>query len=177
MINKKINCVDTSSMGRLFDAVSSIIGICNKATYEGQGSIELEALIPRHTGFDKNLCYKYNLNNEIDVIEINPLPIIEGILSDKVSNVSKDTISLKFHNTVINFTIAVCEKLRKKTNIDKVALSGGVFQNYYLIKNLSIQLNKINFHVYTQCQFPSNDGGVALGQIVIGDNLLKERML
>lgn len=174
MIQKNINCIDTSSMGRLFDAVSSITGICNKATYEGQGSIELEAIISKDTEYNQYECYNYNLCPEENMIEIDPLHTIKQILEDTLNGVPKEKISLKFHNTIINFTLELCEKLRIKTGINKVALSGGVFQNYYLLKNLCIQLEKRNFSVYVQSQFPSNDGGVSLGQIVIGSNLIKD---
>lgn len=177
MIKRNINCIDTCSMGRLFDSVSSIICVCNKATYEGQGSIELEALISRNVKFDKSAVYDYNINLKNDVLEIDPIPTIKQIIEDKFNYFSKEKMSIKFHNTIICFTLEVCEIIRKKTKINKIALSGGVFQNYYLLKNLCNELEKTGFEVYTHSQFPSNDGGVALGQIVIGDNLFKERKI
>lgn len=168
-----INCVDTSSMGRLFDAVSSILNICNEVTYEGQASIELESIINNIV----SESYSYSIY-EIDasyIISANK--IIFGILQDKLSKIDSGIISAKFHNTVISLTLDLCCKLREQTGISEVALSGGVFQNTYILEKLIEVLEKNSFTVYSHSSFPTNDGGIALGQIAVANEHIKKYLL
>ena len=171
MINKKINCVKTSSMGRFFDAVSSILGIRKFISYEGQASIELECCIPDNYSYSDKTENHY----DFDVISNNgeyiimPYKIIHGIISDLKENVKISDISWKFHNSIIAFSVKLCEKIRKEYFINDIVLSGGVFQNKYLMENIVDELRKLNFKVYTHKYFPSNDGGISLGQIAIAN--------
>lgn len=169
LIDKGINCTDTSSMGRLFDAASSIAGVRDLITYEGQASIEFEAII--HA--ESNDKYEYNLIKKEDKYIIDPKKIILGLLKDRLSGVSSEIMALKFHNAIINITLDVCSIARDKSGINDVALSGGVFQNVYLLKHVVKSLKAKGFNVFTQKQLPSNDGGVALGQIMIANERLK----
>jgi hydrogenase maturation protein HypF len=173
LLKSKVNCVETSSIGRLFDAVSSIIGICNVVTYEGQASIELEASI--NHGVSHSYPYQIDLINTVYII--NPNKIILSILKDKLDEVPPDIISTKFHNTVVSFTLDVCSRLREQTGINTAALSGGVFQNTYILEKLITTLEKNNFTVYSQSNFPTNDGGISLGQIAIANELIKSNYL
>lgn len=170
MIDKNINCIETSSMGRLFDAVSSILDICHKVSYEGQASMELEALIE---GKDYSCAYGYDIKNEESSLIIDTKKLINDIVIDKIRGVETPLITQRFHNTIIAFSIDICKVLRKRYNIDEVALSGGVFQNSYLFKGISKALLKHNFKVYTHGVVPTNDGGVALGQLIVANEKLK----
>lgn len=165
IINKNINCVETSSMGRLFDAAASIAGVRNSVTYEGQASIEFEAIS------DEKILdyYQYDIKVENGILIINPGKILAGLINDRLKNVPSSTMSAKFHNSVINFSIDILLRLRSLSSLNKVALSGGVFQNTYLLKNLCKKLKKECFDIYIQKSIPSNDGGISLGQIVIAN--------
>lgn len=171
VLEKNINCIETSSIGRLFDAVSSLLSIRKKVTYEGQASIELEAMAESHcTEF---YDYKIRFDNNLHVIEI--YETILEILEDLENNLSVNIISAKFHNTVINFTVETCRRLREQYKINDIAISGGVFQNSYLLERAMHNLEKENFTVYTQKEFPCNDGGISLGQIAIADKLANNK--
>jgi hydrogenase maturation protein HypF len=169
MIDKKINCTETSSMGRFFDAISSIIGLCHKITYEGQASMELESLI---IGYD-DTSYNYKIHYEENELIIDTIPIVNSIVNDMKNGVSKNIISQRFHNTVIHFSVDICKRLRELYNINDVALSGGVFQNAYILSGLIKGLENDGFNVYTHSKIPTNDGGIAIGQIVIANEIVK----
>jgi hydrogenase maturation protein HypF len=169
MLEKNINCIETSSMGRLFDAVSSILNICRKVTYEGQASMELEAIID---GSDKTI-YSFNIEEINSELIIKPSSIIRQIVEDKANAISVSIIAQRFHNTIIAISTEICKKLREIYQINEVALSGGVFQNSYLLRGLLKSLEKEDFKVYTHSIIPSNDGGVSIGQIVIANENLK----
>lgn len=155
----------TSAAGRLFDAISALIGLCYINTFEGEAAIALESLISENI-FDEKLSYRYQ------IIDKNPNAIdfslmIIQILEDIKNNEDSGMISLKFHNTLVNVIINISEKIRKSFGINDVALSGGVFQNKFLAEN-AYRLLKINgFNVFLNEQVPCNDGGISLGQAYI----------
>ena len=176
IIDKGINSPLTSSMGRFFDAVSSIIGICDVARYEGQAAVELEKEITMDdpstslgtggrgmTDEGYNFAYK----DEKGVIVIDWTPVIKGIVKDLQVKKDARKISLKFHNAVCNMILEVCEMLRRKFHIEKVALSGGVFQNKYLASHIRPILEKQGFKTYLHKNLPAHDGNIALGQAAI----------
>lgn len=165
IIKSNINCPKTSSMGRLFDSVSSLIGIKDVISYEGQAAAELEALVDPLC----NESYQYTLSKDNPYI-IETDEIIFGILKDRLNGASKGKIAAKFHNTVVNFTIELCSLLRYDYGINEIALSGGVFQNTYLLTKITINLEKKGFVVYSHKLVPTNDGGIALGQLVIANS-------
>jgi hydrogenase maturation protein HypF len=92
---------------------------------------------------------------------------IRAIVDDIMDGIHVAEISAKFHNTVINVIFAIASQIRKETGLDKVVLSGGTFQNKYLLSRIEKILEKEKFEVYSQLQIPSNDGGIALGQLII----------
>lgn len=171
MLKNNINCVETCSVGRFFDAVSALLGFNEKISFEGEAAIYLESIANK----DVNKCYKYEIKNNEDKLVINTNEIIKGILNDIENKVDKSIISMKFHNTIISFSIDVCKQLSIKHNIDKVALSGGVFNNEILLKGIYNRLLKDNFKVYIHSSIPCNDGGISLGQIAIANKKLKCR--
>ena len=169
MIDKGINSPMTSSLGRLFDAVSALVGIRKEIYYEGQAAIELEMAAGVEEG-----GYPFDLQELEDNTLILIEPIFRGIVSDLERGVGVESISSKFHNTVAKIILNMCLKIRKTIGLDRVALSGGVFQNSLLLENAFILLDKNNFKVFTQHRVPPNDGGIALGQVVIANERIKK---
>lgn len=161
----------TSSIGRFFDAAASIIGIKQVITYEGQASMELQAIL--NPNYSNYYCYKiYNSSkNSIPNYIIDTNSIILSLLKDKYNNVPKDIMSAKFHNSITAFTIDMCKILNYDTGINSFALSGGVFQNSYIFENITTKLENLNFKVYCHKNYPCNDGGISLGQIVIANEI------
>ena len=149
---KGINSPLCSSVGRLFDAVASLIGIKHVVTYEGQAAMILEDMYkPGETS-----AYPFEIkDNQIDW-----RPILLAILEDK----SKDMVPTKFINTLI----AIAHKVVELIGIERVCLSGGVMQNDPLVSGLKSSLGTAGFKVYTHRKVPPNDGGISLGQAVWG---------
>jgi len=163
MISKKINSPETSSLGRLFDGISAIIGIRNLVCFEGQAAMELEMLSEENTG----KTYDYEWVSDDNVYKILTAPIIKGIVSDVHNGVHPSVIGGKFHRTVIRLFTELCKIMRKDTDIKRIALSGGVFQNSILLSGMVKSLEENGFKVYTHKLVPANDGGISLGQAVI----------
>ena len=178
MIDRRINTPLTSSAGRLFDGVSSLIGVCDFAKYEGEAAIRLEKIIkraPRTTSFARvrdrgcrvKSGYKFKYIQEGEMIIIDWEPIIRGIVKDLKLGVERPEISIKFHNAICEMIKEICILLRKKYRIKKACMSGGVFQNNYLKNSIRPLLEKEGFEVYTHKNIPTHDGGIALGQVVL----------
>jgi len=153
----KLNTPLTSSTGRLFDAASAICGLCNVASFHAEAPMRLEAAIDIT---DKEE-YPFTLKNSIDTSGI-----IKGMVEDLDAKVAVPHIAARFHNSVINIIFAAAEGLAK-SGIRKIVLSGGSFQNKYLLENAENGLIERGFEVYTPENIPANDGGLALGQLVI----------
>ena len=189
MLNRKLNTPLTSSVGRLFDGVAALLGICQRVSFEGEAAMALEFAIndletdeyypfawldtpqpPLEMGenrrdFDTpqpplemgdnigNMSYncRYYLNWEL---------IIKGILEDKINKKPINLISAKFHNSLVEAVVEISQKLGEKT----ITLSGGCFQNKYLIERTIFRLCQEGFQVYWSQKNPPNDGGLALGQ-------------
>lgn len=162
MIQNKKNIFYTSSCGRIFDMVSAILGIRSTVDYEGQAAVELEMCAMNSNTEDS---YPFEILKG-SPLEIDILPMIEKILEDR-EHVDKPVIARKFHNTIALVILSVAQLLREEYHINKVGLSGGVFQNRLLL-NISSQLLKENkFEVYTHRRVPPNDGGISLGQVAL----------
>ena len=127
-------------MGRLFDAMANIIGITEVVTYEGQASIELEAI----SEMDIEGSYTYKVTKQ-DMYIIEPYEIIIEALNDKIKGISAKIIASKFQNTIVDLTISICKCIRDDSGINEVVLSGGVFQNSFLLMKICDNLNKDNF--------------------------------
>jgi hydrogenase maturation protein HypF len=161
MMDRGINCPRTSSMGRLFDAVAAIVGIRYTVAYEGQAALELEMLADH----GESGCYPFEWLFE-DGYRILLHPIIQGVVADMQNGVSPDVISARFHQTVIRMSTALCTQIRQDSGLNRVALSGGVFQNTWLLTGLIRELTAHGFTVFSQAIVPTNDGGISLGQAV-----------
>jgi [NiFe] hydrogenase maturation protein HypF len=164
-LENNLNVIETSSLGRLFDAVSSLTGIRQTATYEAQAAIEFESVMDETV----SESYHFELNeNEIDYREL-----LRELVRDVRAGISKRLISAKFHNAVAELILRLSLKYRKSLKLNKVALSGGCFQNVALLKKACKLLKEHDFDVLTHKLVPPNDGGLALGQAVIAARQLK----
>ena len=157
-IENNINVPLTSSAGRLFDAVAAMTGICLYSAFHAEAPMRLESAID----INESGSYEFHIGNSID-----PGPVIRGIVQDIKDKEPAGKISAKFHRSVVDVIIRIAEKLRSESGIEKVVLSGGSFQNRFLLSETLHRLNNNAFQVYTPVSFPSNDGGIALGQLVI----------
>lgn len=157
-IDHKLNCPESCSAGRLFDAVAAITNICPVSDFHAEAPMRLEAAMDIETenrySIEVNECISFQKT-------------IEGIVMDIQNGVSKSEISAKFHNTVIFSMMHMSQKIRKKTGLNKIVLSGGSFQNVYLQSKSEQLLRKEGFLVYSHNKIPANDGGLALGQLAI----------
>ena len=154
----------TSGLGRLFDGVAAIIGLRKTVSFEGQAAMELEGLsdgkangpFPFTISVDGENCFILDISSTIRAI-------VNNLLAGK----SNKEISSSFHRTLAVAFAAMCEKIREKTGVNSVCLSGGCFQNKILLEDSITQLKNTGFEVYHHQQVPTNDGGIALGQAVI----------
>lgn len=169
MIDKEINSPKTSSIGRLFDGVSSILGVIDKVTFEGEAAINLENICDENN----DEVYGFNISEVEETLILSFNKIIKGIIKDINKNIDKKIISKKFHNTIIKSTIDMALNIRKKTNINIVAISGGVFQNELLFKGIVQGLEEDGFEVLTHKIIPCNDSGISFGQLIIANEILK----
>lgn len=162
-MKRNINTYLTSSMGRFFDAVSSMMGLCSVIAYEGQAAIKLE----NTACFGDLRPYPYDFEQENKTIIINPANIIKCIAEDVIKGTNLSCISGRFHITLVKMTVNICRILRTETGINEVVLSGGVFHNRILLENVVTELKTEGFHVHTHSVVPTNDGGISLGQAAI----------
>lgn len=154
-----LNAPWTSSAGRLFDAVSALLGICNQVNYEGQAAIELEAAAdPDETG-----VYDFGLEGEV----MDPAPLIAALVADLRRGERIPALAARFHNTLAEMILSVCRKVRVSSGCEDVALSGGVWQNVTLLRRTLARLSGEGFRVLVHSQVPPNDGGLALGQAAV----------
>lgn len=169
MLENDFNTVLTSSSGRLFDAVSAVLGIREINSYEAQSAMELEMIV------DKNEMGYYPIEVNDNLI-FDQLSIFNSVLEDIKKGVEKGKISARFHNTIAQLILKGCEILRDSAGINTVALSGGVFQNLYLFKKVVNLLKSSGFSVLDHKKVPTNDGGISLGQAIIAFFKDKEEM-
>jgi hydrogenase maturation protein HypF len=159
MLSRNLNTPLTSSVGRLFDGVSAMMGICEKISFEGQGAISLEYIIG-DSETDKS--YPYEITGSSFPLVINWQLIIKSIIEDILTQKSHQKISAKFHNTLVEIIINISQKSQEKN----ILLTGGCFQNQYLIERAILRLKQENFCPFWHHNVPPNDGGIALGQII-----------
>jgi len=165
-LEKNINCPLSSSAGRLFDAVAALTGICYKATYHAEAPMRMESKIIKHC----DDSYRFEIFDE----EISFENSITDLMADLKEGITVGTVVTKFHNTIVDVILSVSRMLRDETGISTVALSGGTFQNRYILEKAWQALKDDRFIVLTQRKVPSNDGGIALGQIAIAATKRKE---
>jgi hydrogenase maturation protein HypF len=161
MMRAEFNCPETSSMGRLFDAISALLRVRSSINYEGQAAIELEAIADeRATG-----TYRF----EIDGSEIGAGMVLRRAVEDLISGVPREQVAARFHLSVAQMIVEVATIIRERQALNRVVLSGGVFQNMLLLSNASRLLRDSGFEVFTHHRVPTNDGGISLGQAAIAN--------
>lgn len=163
MLKKNINCFSTSSAGRLFDAVSSLLNICHRSTYEGQAAMMLEFIADKHikTYYDFDLIEKERLI-------VNWQPMFEQLFIDLEKEIPASEISAKFHNTLAE----IIATLVKRTAQKNVLLTGGCFQNVFLMEKTIDRLTENGFIPHWNQKIPTNDGGISFGQAVFANHLI-----
>lgn len=157
----------TSAMGYLFDAVASLIGIRNEATYDGQAAIEMEVLSNPHVAAAKSYPYVIDQTTSGRVIRVKKL--LSAIVRDVRAHEFAGRIGARFHRTVSEMVVQICSQARERTGVREVVLSGDVWQNQLLLNLVRDKLREENFIVYFHQQVPTDDGGLALGQAVIAN--------
>ncbi len=158
-----LNSIETTSMGRLFDAVASLAGVRHEISYEGQAAIELEALgTPDAAG-----SYEFGLLETDEALVFDPGPVIAAIAADVVAGVPVGIVSGRFHQALADAVVAAAQQIQQRYHIDTAALSGGVFQNVTLLEAAQKGLQESGFAVLTHRLVPPNDGGLALGQVAL----------
>ncbi|NIM93199.1 MAG: carbamoyltransferase HypF [Anaerolineales bacterium] len=166
MIDLGLNSPSTSSMGRLFDAISALIGVRQSVNYEAQAAIELEALVePEESG-----AYTFDIDDGI----VDPASAIREIVKDHRDGWSSGVIAARFHNGLAATVSRVCLILRDRYGINRAVLSGGVWQNMVLLSQTIRHLRENEFEVFIHRKVPTNDGGLALGQAVIAMTKLNQ---
>jgi len=168
-VEKRINSPLTSSMGRLFDTISALLGIRGEIDYEGQAAVELEmaAYEEDYVRIQKN--YPYSIIKEDGIRVVHLKDLFEAVMEDLGQDISKERISVKFHNTIARMIDEMCRLIANEAGINQVALSGGVFQNRLLLRKTIKLLESSGFQVFTHRQVPCNDGGISLGQAAIAN--------
>jgi hydrogenase maturation protein HypF len=163
MIARGLNCPPTSSLGRLFDAVAALLGIRDEVYYEGQAAIELEMLA---VNMEQAESYPFAIRDgEPAVLDVAPL--IRAIVSDIQQRVPVPQIAGRFHRSIAELLMTACLKVRERSGIKTVALSGGVFQNRLLLEQLVARLQEMAFEVFINRRVPPNDGGLSFGQLAV----------
>ena len=161
MIRSRLNSPLTSSLGRLFDAVAALCGVRDQVSFEGQAAMELEMVAA-----DGDFGIYDGAWEGGDDRTILLAPLIRGVVADLQNGRSLAEISRRFHDSLIDLFARLCVALRAETGLNRVALSGGVFQNAILLSGMSRILEKAGFEVLTHRLVPANDGGISLGQAV-----------
>ncbi len=167
-----LNAPRTSSAGRLFDAVASLLGLRDRVDFEAQAAMELEALAEP----EADRVYAVNLEQIHGRTIVRTADIVRGVVEDILAGVGVDRVGSRFHATLADVTVRTCGRLREQSGLDRVALSGGVFQNIRLLRLAVDGLGRAGFQVYTHHQVPPNDGGLALGQAAIAARLREDRI-
>ncbi len=167
-LERGINSPLTSSAGRLFDAVSALAGVRGEIDYEAQAAIELEMLAPDEFQLEKN-AYPFSIITDQGIKVVKLRDLISEVTQDVRNQLSTPIISLKFHRTMAEIIAEMCKVLAQERGINRVALSGGVFQNRLLFKLAITALEKEGLSVLTHHLVPCNDGGISLGQAVIAN--------
>ncbi len=163
MIETGMRSPMSSSAGRLFDAVSALLGLCDRITYEGQAAIRLQERATAQT----EETYEYTIEQAAEPAIVSFAPMIRRIAEEKLNGADTATIARKFHNTVAAAVAETCAFIGEAEGLDAMALSGGVFQNDLLLRLIENNLRNRGMRVYTHTTLPPNDACVALGQAAV----------
>jgi len=170
-LERDLNCVPTSSAGRLFDAVSSLAGVCHLAGYEAQAAIELEAAALR-AGPDHGPGYAFALGSAPpggpdQALVADPAPVLAAVVADLRAGASPELIAARFHRAVAELVCRCCVLAAERHGLDTAVLTGGVFGNALLSSACATALTRDGLTVLRHRRVPPNDGGLALGQLMV----------
>jgi len=171
MMAHNLNSPLTSSLGRIFDGVASILGIRQTVSFEGQAAMALEAM----ANAPSEKIYPFESRSEGDRIVLDLRPLIRAIVQERIAGKEPGKIISNFHQTIIKALTAMAGKIRERTGLEKAVLSGGCFQNRILLEGVTRELEKEGFATYTHRNLPPNDGGIALGQAIVAAARLQLR--
>jgi hydrogenase maturation protein HypF len=166
-VERGLNAPLTSSAGRLFDAVASLLGVRDRVEFEAQAAMELEALAAPEIDAEADRLYGAPIVDDGETFAIRTTGVIRGIAGDLLAGVDHGQIAARFHASLARVVVDGCRRVRARTGIAAVALSGGVFQNRRLARAAVAGLEGAGFEVYTHRQAPPNDGGLSLGQAAV----------
>jgi hydrogenase maturation protein HypF len=174
MIGRGVNSPLASSAGRLFDAVASLLGLRDDATYEGEAAIALEAAawtaVRSRTAAPVELPWRLTTVDRVAVYD--PVPTLAAVLDGVIAGQPAACLAAAFHRTVAAVTVALCERARQVSGLSTVCLSGGVFQNKLLVELVTAGLAGAGFAALLNEQVPANDGGVSYGQAAVAASRL-----
>jgi hydrogenase maturation protein HypF len=163
-LEREVNTISTSSLGRVFDAVAAMAGLGSYNHFEAQLPMALEAIV--ENGVEENYDFELIKRND-EPLRLDLSEMVKRIIADIQKGLSAGTISAKFHNTLAIALLAMAKQARESKRLDTVALSGGVFCNRYLSNRLIKLLKENGFFVLFNSQIPANDGGISVGQAAI----------
>ncbi|WP_330261139.1 carbamoyltransferase HypF [Streptomyces sp. NBC_00539] len=168
-LSRDLNCAPTSSMGRLFDAVSSLAGICHHAGYEAQAAIKLEAAALTAPGAEPGYAFTLGPARPAEDAPLlaDPAPVLRAVVADLRAGTEPRVIAARFHTAVASLVTTVCAAARERHGLDTVALTGGVFGNTLLASACAARLREEGFTVLRHRLVPPGDGGLALGQLMV----------
>ena len=172
MLLKHVNTIPTSSAGRLFDAVASLVGLRHSVSFEGQAAMMLEAAADAAAGERTERPYAFALAGASPV-EMDLRPMIRGIVDDLRQGESQAKIAARFHATLVEAIAAICGRMRDELRLERICLSGGCFQNALLLEGCLRRLRGDGFAVFAHREVPANDGGISLGQAAIACEILR----
>ncbi len=165
-IAHRIGTAPSSSMGRLFDAVASLLGVRHVSAYEAQAAMELEALARRAGPVAPASACAFTLGSRDGLVQLESAPVLRHLVEGLRAGVARHDLAAHFHEAVARAVLALAQRLRGETSIPVVGLSGGVFQNVTLLERTGGLLEDDGFRVLTHRLVPPNDGGLSLGQAV-----------
>jgi len=173
MLQRRVNTIPTSSAGRLFDAVASLIGLRHSVSFEGQAAMMLEAAVDVAAGEGLEQTYAFALEGA-GPVDVDLRPTIREIVDDVRRGKPQAEIATRFHATLVAVIAGVCVHMREELQLDRVCLSGGCFQNAFLLEGCVKRLRGDGFQVFTHREVPANDGGISLGQAAIACEILRQ---
>jgi hydrogenase maturation protein HypF len=168
MRDRNVNSFRTSSCGRLFDAVASILALRHEINFEGEAAMALEAAA--FEGVDG--AYPFDIV-ETEPWQIDMRPAVAALVRELLGGTAVGVIAAKFHNTLVSVITEICRRLRSAEGLNRVCLSGGTFQNMYLLERTVPRLRQCGFEVFVNSKVPPNDGGISLGQAVIAHEVFR----
>ncbi|HXZ87939.1 MAG TPA: carbamoyltransferase HypF, partial [Candidatus Binataceae bacterium] len=168
VLERRLNAPVTSSIGRMFDAIAALCGVRGVATFEGQAAMELEYALD--AGAEREGAYPVMVRREDGLLVGDWKPLLEAVVADLRVGIPISRISARFHNALAAFALEIAQAAR----LSRIALGGGCFQNEYLLHRVTERLESAGFQVYAPARIPTNDGGIAFGQVAAARQAARE---